>query len=84
MRVFDYFGPTSPRAALPVHHATVERIVQKRLGRILAFCGLTIDDVVNSRIAKNQVLGYYKLSKMVDRRSEIVELERQWNPLRAG
>jgi hypothetical protein len=47
---------------------------------VLAFTGLTIDDVVNSRIAKNQVLGYWKLSRQIDRSSEITELERQWNP----
>lgn len=56
-------------------------ILQKRLNRILAFTGLTIDDVVNSPIARNQVRGYYKLSTLIDRRMEIVELEQQWNPL---
>jgi hypothetical protein len=37
--------------------------------------------VVNNPIAKNMVLGYFKLSRTVDRRAEVVELERQWNPL---
>jgi hypothetical protein len=82
MRVFDYFSPNAPQSDLPLAKvaALEHRMVVKRLNRVLSFIGLTIDDVVNSRIAKNQVLGYYKLSKWVDRGSEIVELERQWNP----
>lgn len=56
-------------------------LTQRPLQRVLSFTGRTIDDVVNSRIAKNEVLGYYKLHKFVERRSEVIELERQWNPL---
>jgi len=55
-------------------------LIQRPLQRVLSFTGRTIDDVVNDPIAKNQVLGYYKLHKFVERRSEIIELERQWNP----
>ena len=81
MRIFDYYGPIEPAAAVPLHHQVLQRrVVNKRLNRVLAFTGLSIDDVVNSRIAKNQVLGYWKLSKTIDRTSEIVDLERQWNP----
>jgi hypothetical protein len=81
VRIFDYFTPLGPLAAFPVDDPVVleRRVIVKRLNRVLAFTGLTIDDIVNSRIAKNQVIGYWKLSKTVDRRSEIVELERQWN-----
>ena len=50
---------------------------QQALTRILNFTGRTIDDVVNDPIAKNAVLGYYKLHKLIHRRSEIVDLERQ-------
>lgn len=60
--------------------AIERRVIMNRLSRILAFTRLTIHDVVNNPIAKNQVHGYYRLSKMIDRRSEIVELEKQWNP----
>ena len=90
MRVLNYysggapmplFSSDTPMPVVPVHQARVERVVEKRLNRVLAFTGLTIDDVVNNPIAKNVVLGYFKLSRMVDRRSEIVELERQWNPV---
>jgi len=56
-------------------------LIQHPLQRVLNFTGHSIDDVVNNPIVKNKVLGYYKLHKFVQRRSEIVELERQWNPL---
>jgi len=52
---------------------------QRPLRRVLAFTGHTIDDVVNSPIAKRQVAGYYKLHKWVDRESELGDLERQWS-----
>jgi hypothetical protein len=56
-------------------------IVRRPLQRVLAFTGKSIDDVVNSPIVKNQVLGYYKLHRWVDRECEISDLERAWNPL---
>jgi hypothetical protein len=56
-------------------------VTQRPLSRILAHTGFSIDHVVNSPIAKNAVLGYFKLDKQIQRRSEIVDLERQWNPL---
>jgi len=63
-------------------HQKVSHVMSQRpLHRVLNFTGRTIDDVVNSPIAKNQVLGYYKLHRFVERRCEIVDLERQWNPL---
>lgn len=79
MRIFDYFNPLL-REGVPVDEAAAleRRVIQKRLNRVLAFTGLTIDDVVNNPIAKNQVRGYFKLSKEIDRRGEIVELEKQW------
>jgi hypothetical protein len=55
--------------------------VQHPLRRVLNFTGLTIDDVVNDPIVKNKVRGYFKLHKFVQRRCEVVDLERQWNPL---
>lgn len=54
-------------------------LTQRPLQRVLAFIGCTIDDVVNSPIAKNQVRGYYKLHRQVERQGEITDLERQWN-----
>jgi hypothetical protein len=54
-------------------------LVQRPLRRILAFTRRSIDDVVNDPITKNEVLGYYKLHKQVERAAETRELERQWN-----
>ena len=54
-------------------------VVQRPLQRIFAFTGYSIDDVVENPVAKNTVLGYYKLAKQISRTSEIVDLERQWN-----
>jgi hypothetical protein len=54
---------------------------QHALGRILNFTGHSIDDVVNSRVAHRKVLVYYRIHKLIHRRSEITELERQWNSL---
>jgi len=71
------FSPTDPGAA---PDPLVERVVQRPLNRVLAFIGRTIDDVVNDPIVKNQVYGYYKVHRQVERASEIRELERQWNP----
>jgi hypothetical protein len=80
MGLFDSF---SPRLSVPTHEAAREsRIIQTRLNRVLAFTRLTIDDVINNPIARNQVLGYWKLSRQVDRSSEITDLERQWNGVR--
>jgi hypothetical protein len=54
-------------------------IVQRPLQRVLAFRGRNIDDVVNHWYVKNEILGYWKLHKQIERTSETVELERQWN-----
>ncbi len=56
-------------------------VVRRPLHRVLAFTGRSIDDIVNSPIVKNQVLGYYKLHRWVDRQGEILDLEKSWNPL---
>jgi hypothetical protein len=56
-------------------------MMQRMLHRVLAFRGRTIDDVVNNPIVKNDILGYWKVLKQIDRRSETLELEHQWNRL---
>jgi len=61
--------------------AKVEYVQDRPLHRVMRFTGRSIDDIVNSRIAKNEVLGYFKLQKFVNRRMEILDLEKQWNPL---
>ena len=71
-----------PRVSLPGELAQpVEQVVTMRpLHRILAFTLRSIDDVVNDPIAKNEVYGYYKLHRRIERASEVRDLERQWNP----
>ena len=56
-------------------------LVQQPLHRVLHFTGRSIDEVVNSPVVKNQILGYYKLHRWVTRESEISDMERAWNPL---
>jgi hypothetical protein len=60
-------------------HATVRVEVQRPLRRVLTFTGRSIDDVVNSPVAKAQVLGYYKLQCWVSRRCEAVDMDRWWS-----
>jgi hypothetical protein len=56
-------------------------VMERALQRVLAFRGRTIDDVVNDPIVKNDILGYWKVIKQIERRSEMLDLERQWNGL---
>ena len=76
-RLFSFRRPP-PQDAGP--DPVVERVVQRPLNRVLAFTGRTIDDVVNDPMIKNQVYGYYKLYRQVERAGEVRDLERQWNP----
>ena len=73
------------RPALPVEDGvrTEFVLVQPVLRRVLAFTRRTIDDVINDPIVRREVAGYYKLHRWIERRSEVVELERQWNPSEA-
>ena len=54
---------------------------QRRLARLLAFAGRSIDEVVNCSVAKRHVAHYFKADRLVRQRSEILDLEAQWNPL---
>jgi hypothetical protein len=74
-------GFTRTRLARSTGPSMEHVLIRRPLHRVLAFTGRTIDDVVNCRIVKNEVIGYYKLSRQIDRVTEVGELERQWNPL---
>ena len=52
-----------------------------RLRRVMAFCGLTWDDLRTCEIARRRVAFYLGVDREVGRRAEIADLERQWNPL---
>ena len=67
--------PTLPATAPGV--TSVQRHTE--LSKVLAYIGRSIDDVINDPIARNQVWGYFKLLKQINRSSEVGELERQWN-----
>jgi hypothetical protein len=80
MSQIDGLGFSGVRLRRPDGPRVQVVIVQRPLDRILSFTGYSIDDVVNNPIAKHALIGYYKLSRQIERRSEIVDLERQWNP----
>jgi hypothetical protein len=64
------------------HGQRMEHVMlQQPLQRVLMLCRRSIDEVVNSPLVKNEVLGYWKVYKQIHRRSEVLQLERQWNPL---
>lgn len=46
------------------------QVAQLALHRVLEFTGLTLNDVVNDPIARNQVRGYYKLCRFVENRCD--------------
>lgn len=70
----------SSRRSLPASPAPITRVeVQRPLRDVLSFTRHSIDDVVNSPVAKARVLGYYKLKLWIHRRCELVDLERQWS-----
>lgn len=65
----------------PVGTGTEFVLTQRPLRRIMAFAGRSIDDVVNCPIAKREVARYFKVSRRMKRRIEVLELESQWNEL---
>ena len=75
----DSLGFKSHKLESPQGDRIEHVIVQRPLQRVLAFTRRSIDDVINDPIARNEVLGYYKLYRWVQRGSEINDLERQWN-----
>jgi hypothetical protein len=79
MSILSGLGIPSPRRLRPDADRTEHVMTQRPLQRILAFRGRSIDDVVNDRIVKNEIYGYWKLHKQVERTCDVVDLERQWN-----
>jgi len=79
MSVFNSLGIGIPRLTQPASDRHELVMVHRPLRRVMAFVGCSIDQVCNDPIAKNQVFGYFKLYKEINRRSEMRDLERQWN-----
>ncbi|MEM8875136.1 MAG: hypothetical protein AAGD32_12875 [Planctomycetota bacterium] len=49
--------------------------------RVLAFTGWSATDVLCNPLARNEVRHYLRVTRLIERRDEIRELEAQWNPL---
>ena len=81
MSLLNPFGVGVRSRDTPEPQRSEYLLLQRPLHRVLAFTGRSIDDIVNDPIARNQVLGYYKLHKQIERKCEVAELERWWNPL---
>lgn len=81
MSQFDALGFTSRRHELPGRPSTEYVQPQRLLRRVMAFRRRSIDDIVNDPIVKNDILGYWKVLKQIERRTQVLELEKQWNQL---
>ncbi|MDB5331492.1 MAG: hypothetical protein JWP03_2643 [Phycisphaerales bacterium] len=69
-------------SAIRSSDSSIEHVLlQRPLQRVLAFRRRSIDDVVNNPMVKNEIYGYWKLNKQIERAGEIGDLERQWNSL---
>jgi hypothetical protein len=80
MNSFNTLGFGIPRLEQPALGRSELIVTHRPLRRVMAFLGCSIDDLCNNQVVKNQVFGYFKLYKEINRHSEIRELERQWNP----
>ena len=75
----DSFGLGARRILRRSGNNVEHVLTQRPLHRVLSFTGTTIDDIVNSPLAKNQVKGFYRLYRQIERQGDITELEKQWN-----
>jgi hypothetical protein len=73
------FGLGAAPRSRPDGAAVEYVLIQRPLQKIMAFRGRTIDDIVNDRIVKIEIYGYWKLDRQIMRSNEIVDLERQWS-----
>ena len=80
MSILSGLGIPSARRGRPDSDRTEHVLVQRPLQRVLAFRGRSIDDVVNDPFVKNEIYGYWKVHRQIERQCEVVDLERQWNP----
>ncbi len=80
MSIFNSLGIGAPTLARPGTHRDEYVMVHRPLRRVMAFLRCSIDQVCDDPMVKNQVFGYFKLYKEIDRRMEMRDLERQWNP----
>jgi hypothetical protein len=78
----DAFGLTIPNVPDPAPPSASFVLKQHEMRRLLNFAGWTIDDVVQNPIARRDVARWFKLGRAMNRRLEVLDLERQWNAVR--
>ena len=79
MSLFNSLGIGVPRLVRPGNDRQELIVVHRPLRRVMAFLGCSINQLCDDPIVKNQVFGYFKLYKEINRRTEMRDLERQWN-----
>lgn len=70
-------GQPAPGMEFIEHDADFMQSVQ----RALAFTGWSATDVICNPLARNEVRHYLRVSRLIERREEVRELEAQWNSL---
>jgi hypothetical protein len=78
----DVFGIPFRNMPEPTPPSSTFVLKQHEMKRLLHFAGWTIDDVVQNPIARREVMRWFKLSRSMNRRLEVLDLERQWNGVR--
>ena len=76
------FSPLRPTSRREQEQGVTHIVRQRNFSRLLAFAGWTIDDVVNNPIARRDMRNWFKTDRRLHRQLEVLDLERQWNPLR--
>ena len=80
MALFDNDAAGLPAPGPSGHELLVPQDADRRLARVLAFCGLELSDVLGCPVARRTVQFYLAVDAEVERRAGVIELERQWNP----
>ena len=80
MALFDNDAAGLPAPSGGGHELLVPRDADRRLARVLAFCGLDLSDVLGCPVARRTAQFYLAVDAEVERRAEVLDLERQWNP----
>jgi hypothetical protein len=77
MSEFGFLGGGAGQVPGTEHLRHEQQVARLALHRVLEFLGFSIDDVLNDAIVRNQVLGYYRLCRFVERRCDEIEHERR-------
>ncbi len=63
------------------HETVAPQLSMSRLQWVMQFCDVDLAELNDSVIARRRVQFYLELDREMERRDEVRELERQWNPL---